>query len=117
MEISMNNKTVKTISGRVHYLARMGLPPDSILEVSLLDVSLADAPARVLDVQVTPNARDAGLHFNLTYDLADVFSNHTYAISARITHNDQLIFYTTTQHQVVLGVDHLQGQEVLVDPV
>lgn len=113
----MSNETVKTISGRVHYLPRIGLLPDSTLEVSLLDVTLTDAPAKVLAVQVTPNAGAVGLAFNLTYNLADVFSDHTYAISAHITHNDRLIFVSTQQHRVVLGVDYVQGQDVLVDPV
>ncbi|MHC8399395.1 YbaY family lipoprotein [Pseudomonas sp. MDT1-17] len=111
----MSNETVKTISGTVHYLPRIGLLPGSTLHVSLLDVTLADAPAKELAVEVTPNANAVGLGFNLTYKLADVLCGHTYVISARITHNDHLIFVTNKQHQVILGVDYVQGQEVLVD--
>ena len=113
----MSNEIVKTISGNVYYLARIGLLPGSTLHVSLLDVTLADVPAKELAVHVTSDASAAGLGFDLTYKLADVLPGHTYVISARITDNDQLIFVSKEQHQVVLGVDYVKGQEVLVDLV
>jgi len=110
----MSSETVKTISGRVHYWQKMGLMPNSTLHVRLLDVSLQDVVAKELAVQITPNAEKAGLKFELTYSFADVLPGHTYAISASITHEDRLIFATTQQHQVELGADHVEGQEVLV---
>lgn len=113
----MSNESEKGISGKVYYLEKVALLPGSTLHVSLLDVSLADAPAKELAVQVIHNADAVGLDFGLTYQLADVLSDHTYAIRARITHNDHLIFTTTTRHQVVLGVEYVQGQEVLVNLV
>lgn len=113
----MNNEPVKSIGGKVHYFERIGLLPNSTLHVRLLDISLADAPAKELAVQVTPNAEKAGLDFNLTYKLADVLNGHTYAIRASITNDKILVFTTTQHHPVVLGVDHLTGQEVLVSLV
>ncbi|MGO4308387.1 YbaY family lipoprotein [Pseudomonas sp. KB_15] len=113
----MNNETVKTISGKVYYLPKIGLLPNSTLYVRLLDVSLQDVIAKELAVQITPNAEKTGLNFNLTYSFADVLPGHTYAISASITHEDRLIFATTQQHQVELGADHVEGQKVLVSLV
>ncbi|MGF6198617.1 YbaY family lipoprotein [Pseudomonas laurylsulfatiphila] len=113
----MSNETVKTISGKVHYLQKIALMSNSTLQVRLLDVSLLDIAAKELAVQITTNAEKAGLNFNLTYKLADVVPGHTYAISASITHEDRLLFATTQQHQVELGVDHVKGQEVLVSLV
>lgn len=113
----MNNETVKTISGKVHYLQRIALTPNSTLQVRLLDVSLQDAVAKELAVQITPNAEKAGLNFKLTYSCADVLPGHTYAISANITHEDRLLFATTQEHQVELSADHVEGQEVLVSLV
>ncbi|MFU2327558.1 YbaY family lipoprotein [Pseudomonas sp. NFX98] len=113
----MSNDPVKTISGKVHYFERIALLPNSTLNVRLLDVSLADAPAQELAVQIIPNAEKAGLDFNLAYRLADVLNGHTYAIRASITHGDDLIFSSNQHHPVVLGVDHLKGQNVLVSLV
>lgn len=113
----MSNEPVKTIGGKVHYLEKIGLLPNSTLHVCLQDVSLQDVAAKELAVQITPNAENVGLNFNLTYKLADVLPGHTYAISASITDEDRLIFTTTQQHRVELGVDYVKGQEVLVSRV
>ena len=40
----------KTLRGSVSYVERIALPPDAILEVRLIDVSLADAPATTIAV-------------------------------------------------------------------
>ncbi|MDF9777135.1 YbaY family lipoprotein [Pseudomonas baetica] len=113
----MSSETVKTISGKVHYLQRIALSPNSTLHVRLQDVSLQDVVAKELAVQIIPNAEKAGLNFNLTYSFADVLPGHTYAISASITHEDRLIFATTQHHRVELGADHVEEQEVLVSLV
>ena len=113
----MNSQPVKTIDGKVHYFEKIGLLPNSTLHVCLQDVSLQDVAAKELAVQITPNAENVGLNFNLTYKLADVLPGHTYAINASITHEDRLIFTTTQQHRVELGVDYVKGQEVLVNRV
>lgn len=113
----MSNEPVKTLGGKVHYLERIGLPPNSTLHVHLLDISLAGARSKELAVQITPNAEKVGLGFNLTYKLSDVLSGHTYAIRADITCDNKLIYTTTQQHPVALGVDYVKGQEVLVSRV
>ncbi|AZO86343.1 hypothetical protein BOO88_23680 [Stutzerimonas stutzeri] len=114
-EINMSSEPLFIISGRVYYLEKIGLPPNSTLHVRLLDVSLQDVVAKELDVQITTNAEKAGLGFNLACNLADARPGHTYAISASITHEDRLLFATTQQHQVELGDD--VEQEVLVNLV
>lgn len=37
-----------TLNGTVSYRERIALPPSAVVEVKLVDVSLADAPARTL---------------------------------------------------------------------
>ncbi|MNN41065.1 hypothetical protein D3C76_903210 [compost metagenome] len=116
-EIMMNNENTKSINGTVHYLQRIGLAPNSTLQVSLEDVSLADAPARQLAVQVTRNAETAGLSFNLEYSTADIQPGHTYAIRAQIENEGRLIFINTERYPVELGVDYLQPLDIRVDNV
>ena len=113
----MSSEPVISISGKVHYLSRIGLSPNTTLYVSLLDVTLADAPAKELAQQVIENAETTGLDFTLTCRPADTVPGHDYAISARITHNDRLIFATAKHHPVFLDVAYLQPQEVLVSPI
>jgi putative lipoprotein len=113
----MSSDTLKSISGKVHYLPRIGLSPNSTLYVSLQDISLIDGPGKELARQVTRNAETEGLNFTLTYRAADFIPGHTYAIRASITDNDRLAFTTTQLHEVLLDVDYLQPQEVLVSLV
>jgi putative lipoprotein len=116
-EIMMSNENTKSISGTVHYLRKIGLAPNSTLQVSLQDVSVADAPAKQLATQVIRNAETAGLSFNLEYSTADIQAGHTYAISAQIESEGRLIFINTEHFPVELGVDYLQPLDIRVDNV
>ena len=95
-------KSQARLTGQVHYLQRMALPPDAELEVKLLDVSLADAPSVQLASQQIKPAGQIPIAFVLEYNPAQLVPGHTYAIQARITHQDKLL-YITTSRQAVLG--------------
>lgn len=113
----MSSEPVQILTGKVHYLERIGLLPNSTLYVSLEDVSLADAPAKELAHCTIRNAETAGLNFELAYRPADDIRGHTYAIRASIKTNDQLIFATVDHHPVVLNAAYLQPLEILVRKV
>jgi len=115
-DIAMSNTNIKHINGTVRYLQRRALGANSTLHVSLLDVTVIDAPKQIA-AQTTPHAETAGLHFDLAYNMADVLPEHRYAISATIKTNDQAVFTTNEHHYVELGVDHLQPQDILVRSV
>ncbi|WP_300723876.1 YbaY family lipoprotein [Pseudomonas sp.] len=106
-----------TLDGEVYYLQRIALPPTATLEVSLQDVSLADAPAVTLATQSGPVNGQVPLPFHLTYDPAQVKSGHTYAISARIEDNGQLLFITTERNSIDLNAKHLQPIRLRVNQV
>jgi putative lipoprotein len=110
----MSTDYEKSISGTVHYLLKIQLPPNSTLHVNLLDITSADAPAKELAQQVIPHAETTGLNFDLLYKVADVLPDHRYALRARIETTEQVIFATTKDHAVQLGVDHLRPEDVIV---
>lgn len=89
-----------TISGNVVYRERMLLPPGAIATVRLEDVSLADAPARVLAETSVP-AHTSPTAFSLDYDPGLIEAGHTYALRAGITDSDQLMFTTTERHTLI----------------
>lgn len=90
----------KELSGTVAYRERIALPPGAIVEVQLLDVSLADAPAVVLgEVSITPVGQ-VPIPFTLTYDPAAIQPGHRYALQARISLDEKLLF-TTDSHWAV----------------
>lgn len=104
-----------SLDGEVFYLQRIALPPSAILSVSLRDVSLADAPATVLDEQSGPVKGQVPLPFHLSYDPAQVKPGHRYAVNARIEVDGQLMFITTEQHTVRLDGSDPQPLKIRVN--
>jgi putative lipoprotein len=94
----------------------MALPPTAILSVSLQDISLADAPAKVIDEQRGPVKGQVPLAFHLSYDPLKVEPNHRYSVSARIEVDGKLMFITTENHAVRLDGTDPQPLKVRVDP-
>ncbi|MDH7796232.1 MULTISPECIES: YbaY family lipoprotein [unclassified Beijerinckia] len=97
----------RSLSGTVTYRERMALPPSSLVEVQLVDISLADAPARVLARTTLWPRRQVPLRYRLRYDDTQIIANHTYALQARITLGGRLLFINTTRHS--LSADGLAG--------
>lgn len=107
--------TKTSLDGEVFYLQRIALPPTATLSVSLQDVSLADAPAVVLDEQKGPVKGQVPLPFHLSYDPAQVKPGHRYSVSARIELDGKLMFITTEHHAVQLDGSDPQPLKILVD--
>lgn len=114
---SMNSTPRATLDGEVYYLQRIALPPTATLEVSLQDVSLADAPAVTLAKQSGPIKGQVPLPFHLNYNPADVKPGHTYAVSARIEEDGKLLFISTEHNSVDLNAKTLQPIRLRVDQV
>ncbi|MGB6118961.1 MAG: YbaY family lipoprotein [Mesorhizobium sp.] len=93
----------RRLSGNVFYRERMALPPSARIEVSLVDVSLADAPSRVI-ARTSFRARgSAPFNYELRYDSDDISRRRRYALQARITDGDRLLFISTTSNPVFTG--------------
>lgn len=106
-----------TVIGTVTYLPRIALPPNAVVEVQLVDVSRADAPAQLLASQSTiTGGRQVPIPFELMYNPNQIDPRMTLAVQARITVDGELQFISTRRFAV-----STQGQaspvEVVVDPV
>ncbi|KUJ77053.1 hypothetical protein AVO45_10775 [Ruegeria marisrubri] len=89
-----------TVQGTASYRERIAVMPGSVLEVSLLDVSLADAPAVVLSSQRF--ALDGvPAEFQLTYDDALIKDRMRYVVRASIYNGRKLLFTTDTAYPVL----------------
>ena len=104
-----------SLAGEVFYLQRIALPPNAILSVSLQDISLADAPAKVINEQRGPVKGQVPLPFHLSYDPLKVEPNHRYSINARIEVDGKLLFITTENHAVRLDGSDPKPVKVRVD--
>lgn len=99
-----------TVQGTVAYRQRIAMPPQAVLLVQVADVSLMDAPAKVLAESREEFAgRQVPLRFKLQVPKSAIDERHRYAVSARIMLGDRLAFIST-EHKGVLTQD--QGNQV-----
>src|SRR5690554_1874954 len=72
-----SNQTAKdelqSITGTVAYRERIALPDQAVVTISLQDVSLADAPAKVITSQrIETQGKQVPFNFKLAYDAAKI---------------------------------------------
>lgn len=89
-----------TITGEVTYRERIALPEGGRLVVRLVDVSKADAPARIEAEAVIAGEGQVPLQFTLNFDPKVVNPKHSYALVAEIRAGNVLWFRNTTQFPV-----------------
>jgi len=101
------------VRGTVAYRERVAMPPGAELTVSLLDVSLADAPADVISSLTDPDPGNVPIRFELPYDASLIDDRGTYSVRARIDVDGELWWTTTDAHPVITG-DHPSTVDVLL---
>lgn len=100
----------------VTYRERILLPPGHRLTVRLEDVSLADAPSRVLaEAGETLEGRGPPYAVTLSVRETDIDPRHTYAVRAEIRDPDGALRFTTdTRHAVLTQGTGTRADIVLV---
>ena len=93
--------TVATVTGTVTYRERIALSPDAVVEVKLVDVSRADAPAITIGQQTIERPGQVPISFEIEYDPEDIDERFTYAVQARILDRGRLAFINDTTYQVI----------------
>lgn len=91
------------LMGTVNYRERMALPPNATVLVQLVDISLADAPAQVIAEDRITGAAGSSIPYRLRFDITKIEPRRTYALQARISDGDRLLFINTTRHEVFAG--------------
>lgn len=82
------------IEGTVFYRERIALPPNTIVQVQLEDISRADAMATVMATVTLNSAKGPPYAFAIDYDPALIDSRMTYALRASIRVEGKLMFTT-----------------------
>lgn len=100
---------LQTVTGTLAYRERIALPDNAVVSVTLQDVSLMDAPAKVIATQrFETKGKQVPFPFELSYNRADIQARHRYSVSARIEVNGKLRFITDTHYAVITDDDHTQ---------
>lgn len=103
---------VGTVTGTVTYRERMALPPSVSVEITIEDVSRADAPAEVIARIRQAIPGQPPIPFQLPYDPSRINPRNRYAVRARILDGERLLF-TSVSTTLVLT----QGRGNRVDLV
>ena len=107
-----------TLSGTVGYLQRIALAPDAVVEVTLQDVSKADAPAEVISTQtIETQSAQVPVAYTLEYDPAKIDTKNTYAVRATITEGGQLTWTSTKRYPVLTRGAPDDNVEIIVEQV
>lgn len=111
--------TANAVSGTVTTPERSALPPDAVLTVSLQDVSLADAPAKLLgEQQISMDGQSVPVPYSIAYDPATIDPRNSYSVAARITDaGGKLLFISDTMIPVITRDNPTQDVEIVVVPV
>jgi putative lipoprotein len=100
---TMETTDTKTdvVRGTIMKRDRRGLAPDTQIEVTVSDVSLADAPAKVLGRQTfTNDGKQMPLQFSVPLKADDIKANRRYALLVRVTEGGKLTYITDTHISV-----------------
>jgi len=93
-----------TLTGSVTYRERIALPSNARLLVEIRDVSIADARAPVIASTTSQTrGRQVPLPFALRYNVSRLDPRHRYAVSARITDGNRLLWTTDTSYALRPG--------------
>lgn len=105
----------QTITGNVAYRERIMLPDNAVVTVRLQDVSLVDAPAKLISEQVIEtNGAQVPVAFELSYNPNDIKPGHRYSVSARIEVAGELRFITDTMNAVITDENQTQQLNLML---
>ena len=76
------------IHGRVFYLERMQLPPETVLDVQLISARHADTPETVIAQKRFSNFKGPPYGFELSFDRARLQPDTSYSLQAMLTDTD-----------------------------
>jgi putative lipoprotein len=100
--VSAQNAGPGTVTGTVNYRHRMALPPDAVVDVSLQDTTLADAPARIVgQTTIATRGAQVPIPFRIDYDPSGIDPSHRYTVRATITVDGKVLFNSPTAYPVL----------------
>jgi putative lipoprotein len=91
------------VTGIAAYKERVALPPNAVLEVTLEDVSKADAAAEIVGRARIEQPGIPPFRFEIPYDPSRVDPRRRYTVRARIMADDRLLFITDRGYSVLGG--------------
>ncbi|MFN8534469.1 MAG: YbaY family lipoprotein [Dehalococcoidia bacterium] len=104
------------VTGTLSYRQRIALPPDALVRIQIIDVSIADRAATVVGEQVfNTDGAQVPFDFAVSYPASAIEENRRYSIAARITDgNGRLLFINDTIVPVITGGAPTSGIDLVL---
>jgi len=107
-----------SVDGLIVQRSRNALPPGTVVNVRLLDVSRADAPSVTLAEQrIELGTRQLPVPFTLSVAADRLDPRMSYAVAADARLDGQLLMFSTNRHPVLTRGAPSGGVAVLIEPV
>lgn len=105
------------VTGTVSYLQKIALPDNAVVEVYLVDVTDANAPAKYLSgVSFTTHGKQAPLEFAVPYAGSQIQASAKYVVQAFISADGKLLFKNSNGVAVLTNGAPMSGVEIVVEP-
>ncbi len=91
-----DEKKKETVTGTIEFQQKPTFARETIAEVKILDVSLADAPAVTIGMQTIKNLKEGPIPFAIPYDPGLIKPGHRYSLGVRITTKGRLDYINDT---------------------
>lgn len=102
------------ITGKITFKQKPAFPAGTVVEVSVLDVSRADAAATVLGKLTIKDPKTTPIPFAVEYDATQVRQGLMYALGVRISHKGALLYINDTRISVLTNGGGVTGIEAPV---
>ncbi|HAS63599.1 MAG TPA: lipo-like protein [Vibrio sp.] len=114
-ESTSQQQMQQSVTGTVAYRERILLPDNAVVIVRLQDISLADAPAKLIAEQaMETKGSQVPFAYSLSYDTDIIKPGHRYAVSARIEVNGKLRFITDTVYSVITDENQTHHRDLML---
>lgn len=91
------------MSGTIIYRERIALPPQAVVEVRLLDVSVADGASQTIAMAAVGPEGQVTIRYELRFGGSRIVCGRAYAVQALIMVDDRMWFASMVRHGVFTG--------------
>ncbi|MEN0036952.1 MAG: YbaY family lipoprotein [Cellvibrio sp.] len=111
LALAQASSAAESVKGSVTYLQRIAMPAGALLEVSLVDISRADAPASIVGTTQIYGPFSSPVKFRINVDPEKIDAKNDYAVRATIRVDGKL-YMTTDKAYLVLTKDRGNSVEL-----
>ncbi|RXJ73915.1 lipoprotein-related protein [Veronia nyctiphanis] len=110
-----SERDLAEVKGSVSYLQRIALPPNAKVTITLGDVSMADAPMKVISSSsYMTEGKQVPLPFSLFYAKSQIDPKRTYAVQATIEVDGKLMFVNDTAYNVITDAQNTVNLDMML---